>query len=88
MASKHYGWQKQWTVTLDRRVAEHESGLVVNFASSDGSDKWIPSTDPASLQAWNAKQLTTMPPPDVTKRQQRLMREASEIWHETLEKTQ
>lgn len=33
MASKHYGWQKKWTVNQQAGSATHESGLIVRYVS-------------------------------------------------------
>jgi hypothetical protein len=36
MTSKHYLWQKRWTIDAEAREARHESGLIVRFLSRPG----------------------------------------------------
>lgn len=85
MAGKHHGWQKRWAVALDAKTATHDSGLIIRLAPS--ADGWVASPDQASLKAWAGLQSAAMPPPDVAKREQRLTREAREIWLAILEKS-
>lgn len=82
MPSKHYRWQTRWRVDMPARSAVHESGLIVRFSAPDrygGADG-----EPVNSQEWLDQAIKKHGGHNIGPMLARLMREAGQIYQETL----